>query len=257
MRGDTVPPPIPFLRRVREIPSPFSRGLDRLRIRSRATALLIIGCVVAVTFLPAILAGEPERNPPLAQQIEGQTVYAFLLFTVITFLLARTDLGGLRYFGFGKVPFPRAARLGLLYGIAVFPPVIALSAGMALMVRKFGLEQPAQAVFDTFQNPAVPLWGKGVLAGFPVLIAPVYEEMLFRGLLFPALLGNRANGWGAALLCGAAFAAIHMQATLFLPLLLLSLFLCAGYLTTGSLVTPILMHMVFNGINLLLWCLVQ
>jgi membrane protease YdiL (CAAX protease family) len=78
-----------------------------------------------------------------------------------------------------------------------------------------------------------------------VLIAPVVEELLFRGILLPALLKARSFLF-AALLTGAYFALVHLHAPSFLPLLLLSAAFSAGYAATGSILTPMAMHAVFN-----------
>ena len=238
---------------LRLTPPLFTGGLDPIRSYRTMDNAWIVGCVVGVTFLPVLLSGEPEKEPTVSQLVAGPLIYAALIAAVIAFLLVRTHLGGMRHFGFRRCPIPRAALLGFQYGLAAIPPVLSLSYCMGALATRLGLEQPMQAIFGQLKDPAVPLWAKATLICATVLIAPVYEEMLFRGLLFPALLGTRPKGWSAALLCGTAFALVHMQATSFLPLLLLSVLLCAGYLATGSLLTPIVMHIVFNGMNLLIW----
>lgn len=83
-------------------------------------------------------------------------------------------------------------------------------------------------------------------------IAPaIGEELLFRGLLQPQLqkLTNSAH-WGIWL-CAILFSAIHFQFVGFLPRMLLGALL--GYLLwwSGSLWVPILIHFLFNGIQIL------
>jgi membrane protease YdiL (CAAX protease family) len=83
-----------------------------------------------------------------------------------------------------------------------------------------------------------------------VLIAPTVEEFVFRGILFRALLRHRRFAY-AALLSGAYFALVHLHAPSFLPLLALSAAFSAGYAATGSILTPIVMHALFNAVSLL------
>ena len=238
---------------LRLTPPLFTEGLAPIRSYRTLDNAWIVGCVVGITLLPALLSGEQEKEPTVPQLVSDPLIYAALIVAVIAFLLVRTHLGGIRFFGFRRAPIPRAVRLGFQYGLAAIPPVLFLSYCMTSLATRLGLEQPMQAIFGHLKDPAIPLWAKATLICSTVILAPVYEEMLFRGLLFPALLGNRPKGWGAALLCGTAFALVHMQATTFLPLLLFSILLCAGYLATGSLITPIVMHIIFNGMNLLIW----
>jgi membrane protease YdiL (CAAX protease family) len=90
------------------------------------------------------------------------------------------------------------------------------------------------------------------LVFFAVGVAPVVEELLFRGLLLPIVLQGRSFLFGA-LLTSLYFALIHLHAPSLLPLLLLSVGFSAGYAATGSILTPIAMHVVFNVTGLLLF----
>ena len=83
-------------------------------------------------------------------------------------------------------------------------------------------------------------------------IAPaVGEELLFRGLLQPQLQKLTNNPHWGIWLCAILFSAIHLQFVGFLPRMLLGALL--GYLLwwSGSLWLPILIHFLFNGIQIL------
>jgi membrane protease YdiL (CAAX protease family) len=76
----------------------------------------------------------------------------------------------------------------------------------------------------------------------------VAEEVLFRGILYPAIkqAGHpRVALWGTALL----FAAVHMNLVTFLPLAVLALVLTALYERTNNLLAPITAHVLFNALN--------
>jgi membrane protease YdiL (CAAX protease family) len=87
-----------------------------------------------------------------------------------------------------------------------------------------------------------------------VVVAPLFEETLFRGVLLPGLaprLGNR----GAVLLSAALFAAAHLSLAEWLPLFVLGCGLGLLRLRSGRLGPPVLMHGLWNGltfVNLLL-----
>jgi len=75
---------------------------------------------------------------------------------------------------------------------------------------------------------------------------------LFRGVLYPAIkrAGYPKLAWWATSI---VFAAIHLNLTIFLPLLLLSLLLVWLYEQTDNLLAPLTAHALFNAANLALF----
>jgi membrane protease YdiL (CAAX protease family) len=87
-----------------------------------------------------------------------------------------------------------------------------------------------------------------------VIIAPLFEEIFFRGFLFRAF----ASSWGwvaGAAVSSAVFGIAHLQLDVFLPLFALGLMLAWVYQRTGSLWTSISLHALFNGLSVLVWAL--
>jgi uncharacterized protein len=112
-----------------------------------------------------------------------------------------------------------------------------------------GAEPPQQEVFELLDDPVIA-W---VLGGVAVLIAPAIEEIVFRGVVLDAM-ARRWNWWLAAVAQAMAFSAIHIE-TLLAPSMFLALALLGfGFAwlrrVTGSLVAPIVAHLVFNAISL-------
>ena len=92
---------------------------------------------------------------------------------------------------------------------------------------------------------------------FAVLLAPVAEEILFRGILLPLLI-RRAGATGGLLLTAIGFAALHGDLGTFMPLAAISIALSLAYARTGTILVPMTMHALFNGVNLaLLWVLAR
>jgi hypothetical protein len=97
-------------------------------------------------------------------------------------------------------------------------------------------------------------WTTVYLGVFAVVLAPVAEEFIFRGMLFPFVkqLGFPKLAWfGVSFL----FALIHLNAPTFVPLFALALSLTWLYEKTDNLLAPITAHALFNAANLvlLLW----
>lgn len=84
-----------------------------------------------------------------------------------------------------------------------------------------------------------------------VLIAPVAEEILFRGLAYRSLR-NAMGAWPAAALVGSGFGAIHYSGPdsvgVLIPLAVLGAIFCLLYEWTGSLWTPIALHIANNAL---------
>jgi membrane protease YdiL (CAAX protease family) len=88
-----------------------------------------------------------------------------------------------------------------------------------------------------------------------VVLAPLFEEIVFRGFLFRGLANSFGWVW-AALASAGIFGIAHLQLDVFVPLAALGFFLAWSYRRTGSLWAPIAMHAVFNAIAVLAWALI-
>ena len=90
-----------------------------------------------------------------------------------------------------------------------------------------------------------------LMAAAAVVIAPICEETVFRGFLYP--VAKRFAGPGpAAFFSALVFAAAHGNLQALLPLFLLALVLLALYEKTGSIWAPISLHFCFNGATVLI-----
>jgi membrane protease YdiL (CAAX protease family) len=91
----------------------------------------------------------------------------------------------------------------------------------------------------------------GLMAVAAVIAAPLCEEIVFRGYLYPVL--KRHTGmWPAAIASSLVFACAHGNLTAALPLFLFGALLVLLYEKTGSLWTPIAAHLCFNGATVLI-----
>ncbi|MEM8738706.1 MAG: JDVT-CTERM system glutamic-type intramembrane protease [Planctomycetota bacterium] len=103
------------------------------------------------------------------------------------------------------------------------------------------------------ESPSLELIVQTVFAA--VILGPVLEELVFRGLLQTWLLemwGRRAR-WPVLIAASAVFAAVHLGATTWhaLPgLFVLALVLGWLYEQTGSVWPPVLVHAGFNAVNI-------
>ena len=80
-----------------------------------------------------------------------------------------------------------------------------------------------------------------------VILAPLAEEVLFRGYLY-GKLRMKVPLWAAMLLTSVLFAAVHGQWNVAIDVFALSIVLCVLREITGSIWSGILLHMLKNGI---------
>ena len=80
-----------------------------------------------------------------------------------------------------------------------------------------------------------------------VIIAPVAEELLFRGYLL-GKLRKHAPLWVAILVTSVIFGAIHLAWNVGIDVFALSIVLCVVRVVSGSLWPSIMLHMLKNGL---------
>ena len=192
----------------------------------------LIGAYLAVKKFHVPLAGL-ERNPKLAIPAE---FFGYVL--TLAFMVAILRSRGL--------PFWRTVRWrwtgrSIRYLASGF--LLALAVGFASAL----LPIPKQLPIEKYFTDTVGAW---LLAIFGVTVAPLMEELFFRGFLYPALVRPLGVGWSVAL-TSFAFALVHSSqlASAWAPLLLLfgvGLVLTATRVKTGSVLPGFFLHAAYN-----------
>src|SRR5947207_4423052 len=119
-----------------------------------------------------------------------------------------------------------------------------LSVQVMEMFRLRAVPQPSVQVLQT----TVAAGPQVFLAFLAVVVAPVTEELLFRGILYPFVKQRgfpRLALWGTAVL----FGALHLNLMTFVPLTFLGVVLAWLYDKTDNLSAPIFAHSLFNLAN--------
>jgi membrane protease YdiL (CAAX protease family) len=142
------------------------------------------------------------------------------------------------------LPWPRALRYAAGAFMVALPVISAVSLPWTYVVKQFGLPPEAQDAIAMFANTRSPLVIAGMLLVACVL-APVYEELLFRKGLYRFCRQRLGRGW-ALVISGLCFGALHQNWAGFLPLAALGMGLAIVYEATGSIRVPIIVHGLFN-----------
>lgn len=102
------------------------------------------------------------------------------------------------------------------------------------------------------QDSHLPLFGTdmaGMITAiiFIVIIAPIFEEIFFRGFVY-RVLKKTWSLWFGSIVSAALFALFHFEFQSFIPIFILGILLNYNYERTGSLWTSIAFHMLNNGV---------
>lgn len=193
------------------------------------------------------------ENGPWAGWAEGtQTGFLYLLQTIILlfplYLFTRVKYKSQpQDFGLRKVPI-RTLILRVFQGLLLYYIAATL---LAEFERSTQVEIPGLGE----QESHVPLFGEtmqGLWLGGMLLavLAPLVEELFFRGYVYQVFKKSVAVGWASVLSAG-IFALFHFEFTVFVPLFLLGLILNWLFESTRSLWVPIAFHMVNNALAFL------
>ena len=153
-------------------------------------------------------------------------------------------------FGFRNANLNKSLLLSAGVLVLALPVILGLEHFSALVLGKMGWPAEDQRAVDLIVN-AKSWWLRGYLAFFAIVLAPVAEEFIFRGVLFPFI---RQLGWPKLAWFGVSFlfASIHANAPALVPLFVLALVFTWLYKKTDCLLAPIAAHSLFNTVNLVI-----
>jgi membrane protease YdiL (CAAX protease family) len=150
-------------------------------------------------------------------------------------------------FGLGQGRVSRALVVGAVAGAMTLPLAWVLTWVSAELMRACFIEPSPQEAVSSLQ--ASQGWMQRLsMSLMTVMVAPMAEEVMFRGILYP-ILKQRIPPWLAILATSLLFGAIHQNLMLFVPLSLFSVILVWLYEHTGNLLAPIAAHSMFNLAN--------
>ena len=140
-------------------------------------------------------------------------------------------------------------RLAPLFYLAVIPFLMFATHGYHFLLQQFfdfelELQDAAQVVIGEWS------WLELLYTAVAIFVAPLFEELIFRGILFPYFV-KRVGVAGGTALVSLVFAAMHFHVPSVVPLYLLSSALCLAYWRTGSLWPSIGIHILFNTVTIL------
>lgn len=131
--------------------------------------------------------------------------------------------------------------------LLLFIPLTLVAGGSMLAFRLAGQKPEPQPIVMEFLEMDNP---RGVIffVILAVIVAPIWEEIVFRGILYPMFRGLRDRVF-ALLVTGFLFGMVHGHGPALIPLTFLGVALAWFYEKTGKLGYCIALHAVFNGVT--------
>lgn len=158
----------------------------------------------------------------------------YLLPVVLIFAWRRIHW---KYLGFGKFKWE---TVGIGCGLVIGAYSIIIVHNIILYL--LGVETQGDEIMKIFAQLKSPIWFFIVGA----IMAPIVEEIFFRGFLFQGF--RQKYGWTAALLLSSAlFAIAHMDLVALLPTFILGLVLAYVYHRSNSVWPGIILHFLVNA----------
>jgi len=217
----------------------------------RLVVLLLCFCVGVFLCAWALRTATPVV-PSVKQMIVAALSFQGAALVLTNPFLRQHQMGWREGFGFAN-QWPQAIMLGVIVACFFLPLGWGLqwrSGKVIVLVPRLHLKPEEQQAVQTLQL-ASALLQRLALAFVTIILAPLAEEILFRGILYPWL--KQAGFPRLALWCSALlFAVFHVNLLTFVPLVVLAVVLTLLYERTNNLLAPITAHALFNAMNFMI-----
>jgi membrane protease YdiL (CAAX protease family) len=227
------------------------RPLPRFGLSGRAVLIVILGWFLTL-MAAAPLAGLLVAALPGLKPVQLPMVYACHAL-LGTFYLCRAEGLDLPSLWRRVAPGHHGSALGWGLGFfaLAFTSVVAVSLALSPLLPSS--ESPQKELLELLAHLRGP-WAVILLFLTVAVLAPAFEELMFRGFLLPwlgerleASLGAQPGRLLAVAVTAVGFAVMHMQPLGLPTLTTLGLVLGFAFLRTGNLVSAILVHGLWNG----------
>ena len=168
-----------------------------------------------------------------------------VLLIAISALVIRMRGGNLKQY-LALTPFSLAVGMGMIGLLLLF-----MIGSQALT---YVLDKSPLAFVDPLYQSVSSVW---LLIFAMVIVAPIYEELIFRGILWSAIAEQFTSppdteyrgAIVASLVTSLIFAVIHLQYGIYeiSTIVVLALLFCYARIKSGSLILPMLLHIINNG----------
>jgi len=221
-----------FLARIRNLPpdSPELSGRMRAMPWEWQSALALL-CVLLLSIASGV--------------IELQIVGLVLAEIYIQQRGLRADVA----FGMADPAIGTALPKAFIYMLITLPVFIFYSIAYRALLLYLQVDTGYQDSIEAIVDPSTSNSVRIYIIAMAIVVAPVVEELFFRGILLPAMI-KLMPPTRALIMVSMLFALLHFNIASIVPLFILSASFCLAYIYSGNIMVPVFMHAMFNMINI-------
>jgi CAAX protease family protein len=241
-----------FVRLFRRV---YAGGGDTVQVSFFSWVDLALASMVVLLIVSQILVSTGSVSQAPVDNVDTVTLllsvlvwWALILGPILLSLWFRGFKFG-NVFGVDRMPVGRSLLLGIALLVSALPLVFAVDY-IASILLKVNTTTDTQEVIQIFQHSSTVTQRIPIIL-LAVVVAPVTEELAFRGYLY-GVMKRYIGAVPALVLSGILFALIHLNLPSFFPLLVLASVFALAYELSGSLLVPMTMHALFNSLSLIL-----
>jgi membrane protease YdiL (CAAX protease family) len=149
-------------------------------------------------------------------------------------------------------PFRKLARADVRAILIGLGALVLVRVGTAVLLILTDQTKHVQSGFENFDvstsAPALTALGVTLTISSMVIVGPIVEEIVFRGLLFGAL-ASRLGVLASAVITALIFGAVHGDLVLFPSIVALGIITALAYAATGNLWVAITLHALNNALG--------
>lgn len=221
----------------------ITEHLDRWDLLGVVIVFLVYG---GGLMIPFVESAEPKAASP-----RGVWLSSLMLMCVVIIPLALigrkgrlVEVLGLRY----RQPLwtlPALAIGGYISAVllVLVTSLVGIDSWIVTVFGPLELQEVVQLMAET-DDPALKI----AIGTAAVVVAPIVEEIFFRGYLY-TVAKRFSDRFFAAIISSLIFALMHGSIHAVIPLFVLAMIMALLFEMTGSLWAPIALHMLFNGIT--------
>ncbi|MDD5772665.1 MAG: type II CAAX endopeptidase family protein [bacterium] len=197
---------------------------------------LSVYVVLIAVFIPIIIIYKDSK--PNYFLLTLVSVISFLIWYL--FISKRYKNPLKNYFSFENINYEI-----IIYSLAVMAGIYIFKAGLSSVIR-----MPDWFISKILSETMKRKGGIYFILIEIVILAPIFEEIVYRGFILRGLIGN--YGQKKALLSSALlFSFIHMNPSQLLPAFMLGLFFAWLYIRLNNVVLGIIIHSIYNGLAII------
>lgn len=244
-----------------KLPSLFKRKLDTVPWEIRDVFNICLGLFLIYFALNVEAHLILKLNPDISKQLKpilsvvnGVLMYGLGIWLIV-YLLNIKYVAAVRSLGVKWAVWVSESLKSVLMYLGFIPLLIILTYLGVLFCTAIGIQPEGHPLVDILKKEKSAIFIIYLIIT-AVIIAPVFEELLFRGLFYQALK-KKFGIFNAMVISSSLFSLLHFNTAQFLPIVSLGMLLCFIFEYTGSLVPAIFVHVMNNGLFLALFFLLK